>query len=201
MKDEVIKQNALPFLLECTNKLTDRAQILILETLWSLAFREEDALALRSNDKFLDKIQTISSDSKNEPLKKAADGLIWKLIQGNYKIRQHQWKCICISVLEPAFLKKVAKQELEEKNAAKKVLETIVEEVVNIDGERQLVTTTKPVANSPKERTFEYDIMISYCHADKDLTYKIQKFLVEHGFKVWIDLDNMYGPGKKISMI
>jgi hypothetical protein len=93
MKDEVIKQNALPFLLECTNKLTDRAQILILETLWSLTFREEGALALRSNDKFLDKIQTISSDSKNEPLKKAADGLVWKLIRGNYKI---QSKCTCI---------------------------------------------------------------------------------------------------------
>lgn len=83
MKDEVIKQNALPFLLECTNKLTDRAQILILETLWSLTFREESASALRSNSKFLRKIQNISLNSRNEPLKKAADGLVWKLVRGN----------------------------------------------------------------------------------------------------------------------
>ncbi len=102
------------------------------------------------------------------------------------------------SVLEPAFLKKVAKQEMDEKNAGKEVLETIVEEVINSDGQRQLVTTIKPVIHSTEERTFEYDIMISYCHADKELTYKIHKFLVERGFKIWIDLDNMYGPGEKI---
>ena len=82
IKDEVIKQNALPFLLECTNRLTDKAYILILEILWSLTFREESLLALRSNDKFLEKIQTISNDDNNEPLKKAADGLVWKLVRG-----------------------------------------------------------------------------------------------------------------------
>ena len=104
-------------------------------------------------------------------------------------------------ILEPAFLKKLAKHEAEEKKAAKEVLEMVVEEVVSSDGQRQLITTTKPVVNSPEERTFEYDIMISYCHADKELTYKIHKFLVDQGFKVWIDLDNMYGPGKKVSII
>jgi hypothetical protein len=83
IKDEVIKQNAIPFLFECTNKLTDRAQILILEILWALTFRQEGALALRSDRNFLDKIQIISKDSNDEPLKKAADGLVWKLIQGN----------------------------------------------------------------------------------------------------------------------
>jgi hypothetical protein len=203
MKDEVIKQNALPFLLDCISKLTDKAQILILETLWSLTFREESALALRSNNQFLDKIQTISSDSKNEPLKKAADGLVWKLIRGKYKICPISTKkrILYFTIVEPAFLKKLAKQEAEEKKATKEVLETVVEEVVNSDGQRQLVAITKPVNNSPEERTFEYDIMISYCHADKDLTYKIHRFLVDHGFKIWIDLDNMYGPGKKISII
>ena len=82
MKDEVIKQNALPFLLECSKNLTGRSHILIFEILWSLTFHEEGLLALRSNQNFLDKIQTIPKDSNNEPLKKAADGLIWKLIRG-----------------------------------------------------------------------------------------------------------------------
>ncbi len=49
---------------------------------------------------------------------------------------------------------------------------------------------------TPSDRSFQYDIMISYCHTDKELTYKIHKFLIDKGFKVWIDLDNMYGPGK-----
>ena len=47
-------------------------------------------------------------------------------------------------------------------------------------------------------QAYRYDIMISYCHSDKDLTYKIHKFLLDQGFKVWIDLDNMYGPGKHV---
>ncbi len=72
----------LPFLVECSNKLTERAHVLIFEILWSLTFHEEVALVLRLNDEFLGKIQTISQDSEDEPLKKAADGLFWKLIRG-----------------------------------------------------------------------------------------------------------------------
>lgn len=82
IKDEILQQNALPFLLEWTNKLTDQTHILIFEILWSLAFREKGALALRSNQKFLENIQTISRKSTNEPLKKATDGLLWKLVRG-----------------------------------------------------------------------------------------------------------------------
>jgi hypothetical protein len=96
-------------------------------------------------------------------------------------------------------LEKVAKQEAEEINAANQVMETVVEEIINSDGQKQLVTTIRPTLDSTGERTFQYDIMISYCHADKELTYKIHKFLLHKGFKVWIDLDNMYGPGKKDS--
>ncbi len=71
--------------------------------------------------------------------------------------------------------------------------------VVGPDGKQQVITTTKKVgAGVQAERTFQYDIMISYCHADKDLIKKIHKFLVDEGFKVWIDLDNMFGPGKII---
>jgi hypothetical protein len=83
-------------------------------------------------------------------------------------------------------LEKVAKEETN----------TVTEVVINDHGEEELVTTVKSSANIPGERTFEYDIMISYCHADKDLIYKIHKFLIAQDFKVWIDLDNMYGPGK-----
>jgi hypothetical protein len=48
-------------------------QYLLFEILWSLTFHEEVALALRRNDEFLEKIQTISRYSEDEPLKKAAD--------------------------------------------------------------------------------------------------------------------------------
>ncbi|CAF4902251.1 unnamed protein product [Rotaria sp. Silwood1] len=176
MKDEIIKQNAIPFLLECTNKLTDKSNILIFEILWSLTFREEGALALRSNSNFLNKIQTISQDSNNEPLKKAVDGLVWKLVR------------------EPENLERIAKRQAEEQNNTNQGVKTITEEIINSAGEKQLVTRTIQSANTSDERIFQYDMMISYCHADKDLIYKIHKFLVDQGFKIWIDLNNMYGP-------
>lgn len=68
------------------------------------------------------------------------------------------------------------------------------EEVIGEDGQKKIVT--KKVERPAMEKTFEYDMMISYCHADKDLVYKIHQFLVDEGFKVWIDLNNMHGPGK-----
>lgn len=37
--------------------------------------------------------------------------------------------------------------------------------------------------------------MISYCHADKELVYRIHKYLSDKGFKIWLDRDNIYGPG------
>jgi hypothetical protein len=35
--------------------------------------------------------------------------------------------------------------------------------------------------------------MISYSHQDKDICNKIYLKLISDGFKVWIDLENMYG--------
>ncbi len=65
--------------------------------------------------------------------------------------------------------------------------------------EREKQTTHIKISNKKKEiikkKNFQYDFMISYCHADKELVCKIQEFLVEQGFKVWFDRDNMYGPG------
>ncbi|CAF1276393.1 unnamed protein product [Rotaria sordida] len=35
--------------------------------------------------------------------------------------------------------------------------------------------------------------MISYSHSDRQLCYQIHERLVQDGFSVWIDRDNMYG--------
>jgi hypothetical protein len=93
-------------------------------------------------------------------------------------------------ILEPTFLKKVTEQEEE-------VDEIIpIEEVtIGTDGKERVLTKKRQVSMTSSERSYQYDIMISYCHADRELTYKIHKFLVAQGLKVWIDLDNMYGPG------
>ncbi|CAF3619897.1 unnamed protein product [Rotaria sordida] len=174
IKDEIVKQNVLPYLLECTNQLTKKALALIFEILWSLTFFDEIARILRADSNFLDKIQTISKNQKLEPLKKAVDGLVWKLIQ------------------EPVFLENVAKQEEEKKADVRKLMAET--EALNGTDKKKQVTATKQHSATSSERSYQYDIMISYCHADKELTYKIHQYLVDQGFKIWIDLNNMYGP-------
>ena len=39
------------------------------------------------NPELLEKVQAISKDSKDEGLKKAADGLVWKLIRGRKEVQ------------------------------------------------------------------------------------------------------------------
>lgn len=43
------------------------------------------------------------------------------------------------------------------------------------------------------ESTFQYDVMISYSHRDKNLCHQIHKALVADNFRVWIDLERMHG--------
>ncbi|CAF0720479.1 unnamed protein product [Adineta ricciae] len=176
IKEEILKQNELTFLLECTKKFQGDLLTLLLETLWALSFSQNGALQLRNHPEFLEKIQNISKNSNDEGTKKASDGLVWKLVQ------------------EPAFLEKVAKnQQNEAEGSQQQEIET-TEVIIGPDGKEQIVTKTKRVDIAPAEQTFQYDMMISYCHADKDLIYKIHQFLLDQGFKIWIDLNNMFGP-------
>ena len=41
---------------------------------------------------------------------------------------------------------------------------------------------------------YKYDLMISYSHKDKEFAHQLYHRLVESNYRVWIDLDNMYGP-------
>jgi hypothetical protein len=52
--------------------------------------------------------------------------------------------------------------------------------------------TIEPIIQSQVNK--KYDIMISYCHKDKELCHRLYYRLLESKFRVWIDLDNMYGP-------
>lgn len=103
--------------------------------------------------------------------------------------------CI-IFILEPEFLDKVAKRQAEEGDSDEEGSNVIQETIIGEDGKEKVVTKTKRNSIVNAERVFQYDMMISYCHADKDLIIKLHKYLLEEGFKIWIDLNNMFGPGK-----
>jgi hypothetical protein len=38
-----------------------------------------------------------------------------------------------------------------------------------------------------------YDIMISYCHSNKDLCFQIHQHLTKLNYRIWLDFENMYG--------
>jgi hypothetical protein len=42
------------------------------------------------------------------------------------------------------------------------------------------------------DRKYKNDIMISYCYNDKQIVYKIEQFLINEGFDVWLDRDILH---------
>ena len=76
------------------------------------------------------------------------------------------------------------------------VIETILKGCVKPNGEfwnpfPNENTTEKKIV--PSIQKMSYDIMISYCHQDKTICHRLHKRLLADKFKVWIDLENMYG--------
>ncbi len=51
----------------------------------------------------------------------------------------------------------------------------------------------KPIEVTLDPSSDQYDIMISYCHRNKDLCHAIYDRLTKDGFRVWLDRENMYG--------
>jgi hypothetical protein len=82
VKEEIVKQDFIPFILGCTTKVAPESLTPLLETIWSLAFLPDAAMIIRANQGFLEQVETISQGTNDDGLKKAADGLKWKLIDG-----------------------------------------------------------------------------------------------------------------------
>ncbi|CAF1061755.1 unnamed protein product [Adineta ricciae] len=57
----------------------------------------------------------------------------------------------------------------------------------------KLEKETEAVTKSSTKRSYQYDIMISYSHSDKQLCHSIHERLSRDGFRVWIDRDQMHG--------
>ena len=86
LKEEIVKQNMLGFLIQSTDRLVGTALALLLKLLCTLAFNSKIADVLRDNDDLKEKVQELSKDSEEEEeVHKAADGLVWKLVKGRRK--------------------------------------------------------------------------------------------------------------------
>ncbi len=81
IKSEILKQNALPLLINNIQHINNKSQRLILESLGSMTFDAEAAGLLRKNTQFLSSIKDIQ-DTMNDGIRKAAEKIIWNLIKG-----------------------------------------------------------------------------------------------------------------------
>ncbi|CAF5017567.1 unnamed protein product [Rotaria sp. Silwood1] len=136
VKEEVIKQNALPSIIKFAKETDDNA--VSLEIVYAMAFNHEAKKLIHDDTEFIDYIKTLC-DSENEEVAKMAHGIMWKI-------------------------------EDEEKFTDK----------LDKDG-------------NSDEDSKQYDMMISYCWAQKDLCHKIKDRLEQDGYKVWLDRDEMRG--------
>jgi hypothetical protein len=108
LKNELLKQNALPYLLECSQKISGLSKQFLLECLWTLSFDKQTVEQIRQYSEFILSLQNIpklavnnnqentlhrsnsrlnnalisSNEAANEGIYKMADGLLWNLIKG-----------------------------------------------------------------------------------------------------------------------
>ncbi|CAF5111034.1 unnamed protein product, partial [Rotaria sp. Silwood1] len=136
IKEEVIKQNALPSIVEFAKETNEDP--LPLEIVYAMTFNTDAKKIIHDDTKFVDHVKQLR-DSEKKDVSKTAHGIMWKI-------------------------------EDEEKFKDK----------LDKDG------------NCDKD-SIQYDIMISYCWAQKDLCHKINDRLEQHGYKVWLDRDEMRG--------
>ncbi|CAF1077336.1 unnamed protein product [Didymodactylos carnosus] len=119
IKDEFIQQNGLELLMKFASKngelyfgdrekeedesefkkfmadevkITHETQQLALECFWSMSFNLEAAQLLKNNEKFMAHIKALLEPQNGTPpgLKKAADGVLWKLVKKNEFKQQQQ---------------------------------------------------------------------------------------------------------------
>ncbi|CAF1549758.1 unnamed protein product, partial [Rotaria sp. Silwood1] len=152
VKEEVIKQNALPSIIKFAKETNDDP--LPLEIVYAMTFNTDAKKIICEGTEFVDHVKQLR-DSEKKDVSKMAHGIMWK-IEDEEKFKQRG----------------------EQKNKEKP-------------------QNDKSGDDASKGRSdtdsIQYDMMISYCWAQKDLCHKINDRLEQDGYKVWLDRDEMRG--------
>ncbi|UJR21493.1 hypothetical protein I4U23_024577 [Adineta vaga] len=166
VKHEIIKQNALPFLIESSHKLTGLAKQFILESLWTLSFDQQLSQQLRDNSQFIHSLQSIPKPSITSSLSD----------KNNHTNGDRSYQSSHLS-----------EDDLISWNEA--VVDTIYKManglLWTLFKESQFrVNTSRTMTEKRK-----YDVVISYSVKDKDIVSKVKEALTNEGYTVWIDRD------------
>ncbi|CAF1502260.1 unnamed protein product, partial [Didymodactylos carnosus] len=184
IKNEIIKQNAVPSIIKTSTDKADDATPL--QILYSMSFKEQAVDQIKSDETFVERLRKQKQSDKDD-VKKAASGIMWKLEDEKKFIEKQEEK------------ENAAEAEEEAKLAAN------TEEAAKADGKTKPVSDDKDShkssdgdkkesSGSADEKAEDhYDFMISYSWSEKELVYKIHDRLEADGYKIWLDKDNMFG--------
>ncbi|CAF3589496.1 unnamed protein product [Rotaria sordida] len=170
IKNDILKQKIVSHLMYYYENLHGLSKQLLLECFWTLSFNEKIAQQLREHSQFIislhNILQVVRDDRQQNTIRHSnsyctrQNGTIIALIdRPNDGIRKVADGLLWKLVNEPEFR------------------ENIIEKM-------KMRRETRITTNN---QNYKYDIMISYCDADKDIAQKIQKFLTNEGYNIWFD--------------
>ncbi|CAF1247868.1 unnamed protein product, partial [Rotaria sordida] len=199
IKQEIVEQDALPSIIEYTKKaMNDPAP---LEVAYALSFNADAKKAFSEDRDFVDHVEKLRQ-SDNKEVADAAHGVIWKLEDEEKFMKEAEEKKSKEKSTEK--LEEVAsKEQKSEKTVddekkpkeatddSKKTKEATSDEKKS---KEKAVAEEKPKEEAAdEEKPQQYDMMISYCWAQKDLCHQINDRLEKDGYSVWLDRDEMCG--------
>ncbi|CAF4490119.1 unnamed protein product, partial [Rotaria sp. Silwood2] len=200
VKEQIVESGALRLLSDCV--LTPGAAVYkiqqpALDAMWLVSFNGKARLVLRTDEKLVTRLQEIFKSGSSFDQQKAADGVLWRLInEENFRAQQLTVQRILVHPNE-----KISKPTYEDDNEWVKINRGGCPVVVlrgNLTKEeREKITAQRSQTLDLQMKTskpYKYDLMISYCHKNSDLCNIIYNGLLKlEKYKIWIDKKEMHG--------
>ncbi|CAF0910631.1 unnamed protein product [Rotaria sordida] len=172
VKNEILKQNALRFLIQCSQKFTGLTKEFFLECLWKLSSNEQVVQEMSQNSKFILSLKDIPKPIISDTQENNS------LLHSHSFNRRRRNNTVISS-------DDIANNEIYK--MANRLLQNLVNESKFQENEQKSNGELKHINDG---KISKYHIMISYCYDDKDMAYKIQEFLANEGYNIWFKRDN-----------
>ncbi|CAF3625870.1 unnamed protein product [Rotaria sordida] len=170
IKNDILKQKIVSHLMYYYENLHGLSKQLLLECFWTLSFNEKIAQQLREHSQFIlslhNILQVVRDDRQQNTIRHS----------NSYCTRQNGTIIALIDRPNDG-IRKVADGLLWKLVNESEFRENIIEKM-------KMRKETRIATNN---QNYKYDIMISYCDADKDIAQKIQRFLTNEDMKVIAD--------------
>ncbi|CAF3785518.1 unnamed protein product [Rotaria socialis] len=161
IKNQILKKGLISSLVAYYEKSHGLPKQLLLECIWTLSFNEQIAQQLRTNSKFIVSLENIAKLTNDDTQQDA-------IRHSNSYCSRQNGTVVASSEGTHSGIQKVTDGLL---------WKLVKENTCREQFQKQI----------KQNQNYEYDLMISYCHADKDIVHKIQKFLTNEGYNIWIN--------------